>query len=81
MKNYKYLYCVYTNNCCNGVQFLKAFRTLANAWIFKTEYENNHGCCNVVKKRCDIATGKPLCNWIYDNYKYQLWDVYPGLIF
>jgi hypothetical protein len=61
--------------------FLKSFETLATAWLFKTEYEYKHGCCDVVKKRCDVVTGYPLNNGIYNNYKYQIWDVSPDLIF
>lgn len=74
MKVYKY--CVYRNNLKWGVMFFAAFDSLGRALMCKEHLQNTGGgCCDVVKKRIDPTTGRPLINNIYNNYKYSEYDL------
>ena len=74
MKVYKY--CVYRNNCVWGVQFFAAFDSLGRALMCKEHLQSTgKGCCDVVKKRIDPTTGKPLRDYISNNYKYSEYDL------
>ena len=73
---YQYKYCVYYNNMCMGIQFIKAFETLSRALMYKHDIEmSGRGCCDVVKKRFLQGDNKPLYNYSYDNYKYSEYDL------
>lgn len=76
MKKYKYKYCVYLNNCCAGVQFVKAFNRLIDALNYKENLQRRAGCCDVVKKRFFAGDEKPASVYIYNNYKYSEYDLY-----
>ena len=39
MYKYSYKYCVYLNNCCSGVQFVKAFNRLIDALNYKEDFK------------------------------------------
>ena len=72
----KYKYCVYKNNLRDGIQFYAAFDSLGRALICKAWIEQSRGgCCDVVKKRIHPATGTPLKNYTYNNYKYSEYDL------
>lgn len=72
MKKYIYKYCVYTNNCCDGVMFLKAFTDLKSALYFKEEHQCVRGCCDVVKKKFFSGADKPITNNIYGLTRYYI---------
>ena len=76
MKKYVYKFCVYKNNARDGVQFVRALDSLPGA-LSCQEYlqTTGGGACDVVKKRINPATGKPLNNAIYNNYKYSAYDL------
>ena len=77
MKKYNYKYCVYYNNMCAGVLFKRAYNRLIDAMNDKARTESNGGgCCDVVKKRFMPGSDKPICNSIYNNYKYSDYDLY-----
>ena len=70
------MYCVYKNNMRDGVQFVKALPTLSGALMCKANLEwGNGGCCDVVKKRIDPTTQKPINPYIGDNKKYSEYDL------
>ena len=72
MGKYNYKFCVYKNNMCVGVQFVRAFDSLESALNYQNYVQmTGGGCCDVVKKRIDPGTNKPLNNYIGDNYKYH----------
>ena len=75
MKKYNYKYCVYFNNCGVGVQFVKAFDKLIHALNYKENLQRRAGSCDVVKKRFFAGDEKPANNYIYDNYKYNEYDL------
>lgn len=75
MYKYNYKYCVYLNNCCSGVQFVKAFNRLIDALNYREDLQRRSGCCDVVKKRFKTGNEKPENIYIYNNYKYNLWDL------
>lgn len=73
---YNYKFCVYKNNMRDGVQFIKAFDSLAGALSYQWYLETNGGgCCDVVKKRFLPGSNKPVNNAIYNNYKYSESDL------
>ena len=72
---YIYKYCVYFNNCCSGVQFLKAFDKLPQALQYKDYLQSVAGCCDVVKKRFKPGAGKPVNISISNNYRYSDHDL------
>lgn len=76
MKNYNYKYCVYFNNCGAGVQFVKAFKRLADAINYKENLQRRAGCCDVVKKRFYAGNETPLKKSICNNYRYTEYDLY-----
>ena len=77
MKKYNYKYCVYFNNCCAGVQFIKAFNRLIDALNYKEYIQNGgRGCCDVVKKRFFAGYEKPANIYISNNYKYSEYDIF-----
>ena len=77
MKKYTYKFCVFTNNCNAGVMFLKAFNRLIDALNYKEYYQHylGRGCCDVVRKRCGIDSATPITPGIYNNYKYNEYDL------
>lgn len=75
MKKYNYKYCVYFNNCGAGVQFVKAFNSLIEALNYKEDLQRRNGCCDVVKKRFRAGHEKPENISIYNNYKYNNYDL------
>lgn len=76
MGKYNYKFCVYKNNARDGVQFVKAYDDLAGALSYQWYLQHTGGgACDVVKKRIDPATGKPVNNSIYNNYKYSDYDL------
>ncbi len=72
----KYKYCVYLNNCCAGVQFVKAFEKLIDALNYKEVLQHRRGCCDVVKKRFLAGSEKPVNYYIGDNYRYSEYDLF-----
>jgi hypothetical protein len=76
MKKYNYKYCVYRNNCCDGVYYLKAFDRLIDALNYKVYLESFSGCCDVVKKRFLNNSDKPVNYSICGNYRYSKYDLY-----
>lgn len=75
MKKYSYKYCVYLNNCCAGVQFLKSFDSLAAALNYKENIQKQNGCADVVRKRFKTGDNEPINYYIGDNYKYSEYDL------
>ena len=68
---YIYKFCVYANNCRDGVKFITAFASLSDALYYKAYLQNTGGgCCDVVKKRFLKGSTTPLVNNIYSNTKY-----------
>jgi hypothetical protein len=72
---YSYKYCVYLNNCGAGVQFVKAFNRLIDALNYKEELQRRAGCCDVVKKRFKTGAALPDNIYIFNNYKYNFYDL------
>ena len=72
MKKYIYKYCVYTNNMCAGILFIKAFDNVRDALFYKEQYQQCNGCCDVVRKRFIPGTDKPLKRGIYGLTRYYL---------
>ena len=76
MKKYKYRFCVYKNNLCDGIRYLRSYRTLGEALRDKAEIEmSGGGCCSVVKKKFLIGKSEPTVVSIYNNYRYSEWDL------
>ena len=75
MEKYNYKYCVYFNNCGAGVQFVKAFSRLIDALNYKNDLERRAGCCDIVKKKIFAGDEKPANRYIYNNYKYNEYDL------
>ena len=76
MNKFNYRYCVYRNNCCDGVYFVKAFNKLIDALNYKEYLQSFSGCCDVVKKRFFAGDEKPVNIYIGDNYKYSEYDIF-----
>ena len=76
MNKYNYKFCVYKNNMRDGVYFVSAHKTLAQALTKKgiIEYSGG-GCCDVVKKRFKAGENVPASNYIYNCYKYSEYDL------
>ena len=73
---YNYKYCVYLNNMCAGVQFVKAFDRLIDALNYKEHLQSVRGCCDVVKKRFVAGAERPAIEHIYNNYRYSEYDLF-----
>lgn len=76
---YVYNFCVYKNNARDGVQFVAAYNSLNDAHKQKRRIEySGGGCCDVVKKRFRPGAEKPINNSIYNNYKFNIFDLMEG---
>ena len=76
MKKYLYKFCVYKNNMRDGVYFVRACDSLISALNYQWHLQNTgDGCCDVVKKRINPATGKPFKNYIGDNRRYYEYNL------
>ena len=76
MRKYEYKFCVYKNNMCDGVLYVRSYRTLSEALRDKAKIEmSGGGCCDVVKKKFVIGASEPTTRRIYDNYRYSEYDL------
>ena len=76
MRKYEYKYCVYKNNVCDGILFVRSYKSLREALNDKERIQSSGGgCCDVVKKKFVIGASEPTTRHIYDNYKYSEYDL------
>lgn len=76
MSKYEYRFCVYKNNMRDGIYYVRSFKTLREALRNKREIEmGKGGCCDVVKKKFVIGANEPITSNIYNNYRYQDYDL------
>lgn len=77
MRKYEYKYCVYKNNLCDGVLFVRSYKSLREALIDKARIQSSGGgCCDVVKKKFVIGASEPTTRSICNNYKYSEYDLW-----
>ena len=76
MKKYKYRFCVYKNNICDGIIYVRSYKNLGEALQAKAGIQmRGGGCCDVVKKKFLLGENEPIVTSIRNNYRYGELDL------